>query len=62
MANLNMGYPKRSGDTEKDLLYMYNYLCEMSDKLNYLFNQVNAKVARSAENAGDTESAEETAE
>ena len=38
MAKFNVGYPTRSGDTEKDIQNMYDFLCEMSDRLSYILN------------------------
>lgn len=39
MSDFNMGYPKKTGDTEADYIYLYNFVCEMSDRLSYLFAQ-----------------------
>ena len=33
MAEFNMGYPKRCGDDSQDLKNLYNFVCEMSDRL-----------------------------
>ena len=38
MPQFNMGYPKRTGNAEEDLAQMYNFLCELSDRLTYQFN------------------------
>lgn len=37
MADFNMGYPKRTGDDPQDIKNLYNFVCEMSDRLAYLF-------------------------
>lgn len=38
MVKFNLGYPKKTGNSEEDFNYMYNFICEMSDRLTYLFN------------------------
>lgn len=38
MAEFNMGYPKKTGDSEMDYTYLYNFVCEMSDRLTYQFS------------------------
>ena len=40
MAKFNVGYPTRTGDAEKDLLNLYNYICELSDRLSYILNSL----------------------
>ena len=33
----DIGYPKRTGDKDKDLEYLYNFVCELSDRLKFEF-------------------------
>lgn len=40
MAEFNMGYPKRCGDDSQDLKNLYNFVCEMSDRLAYSFRAI----------------------
>ncbi len=57
MPNLNMGYPKRTGNAEQDLMYMYNFLCEMSDRLDYVLG-----ILQRPQDAANAESGEEASE
>lgn len=52
MAEFNMGYPKQTGNTEADYIYLYNFVCEMSDRLSYLFAQ---NVQKMEQNTQETE-------
>ncbi len=36
----DFGYPKRSGNDKEDMEEMYNFVCELSDRLKYLFSQI----------------------
>ena len=40
MAKFNIGYPNLTGDTEKDVEILYDFICEMVDRLSYTFNAV----------------------
>ena len=40
MAKFNMGYPARTGDTQKDLENLYDFVCELSDRLSFTLNNL----------------------
>jgi hypothetical protein len=33
-----MGYPARTGDPQKDLENLYDFVCELSDRLSFALN------------------------
>ena len=37
MAVFDAGYPKRTGDDKEDITNIYNFCCELSDRLRYVF-------------------------
>ena len=53
MPIFDVGYPKRTGDSEQDLINLYNFACELSDRLRYIFGQIEAP--KSNEQQTDTE-------
>lgn len=40
MTKFNVGYPTRTGNAEKDLANLYNFICELSDRLSYILNRL----------------------
>lgn len=44
-----MGYPKRTGDDSQDLKNLFNFVCEMSDRLAYSFRALEQVKTKSAE-------------
>lgn len=51
MAEFNMGYPKRTGDDSQDLKNLYNFVCELSDRLAYSFRAIgNSKTNKTTAN------------
>lgn len=40
MGKFNMGYPAKTGDAQKDLENLYDYVCELSDRLSYILNNL----------------------
>ena len=53
MPEFIMGYPKRTGNTEQDLNELYSFVCEMSDRLRYSFEQINKAAASNIEAASE---------
>lgn len=37
MARFEMGYPELTGDAETDIANLYDFACEMVDRLSYAF-------------------------
>lgn len=40
MAKFNIGYPTRTGDDKKDLENIFDFVCEMADRLSYILNSL----------------------
>ena len=53
MAKFNMGYPNMTGDAEKDIEILYDFICEMVDRLSYAFNAMEKLSGR--QNTADSE-------
>ena len=49
MAKFNVGYPQRTGDIEKDMQNIYDFVCELSDRLAFILNVSQKPVSDEAE-------------
>ena len=46
----DIGYPKKTGDKEKDMEFLYSFVCELSDRLRFQFKgQTTEKDTKNAE-------------
>ena len=48
-----MGYPNLTGDAEKDVEILYEFICEMVDRLSYTFDAMERLTSRNTANEGE---------